>query len=105
MLHNYVSNHANGYSAAANELFEYAISFDPNTDADKYDARGELIYPVFDALSALNNIADILECLSNKQMYYCATIDYCVNKVNYNVKLQLQSGKTYTLSSINDLIA
>ena len=92
------------YESAARELLEYAINVDYETDPDEFDIYGELLDPVFDTLAVLNSMQDILDCLSEKQMYYCATIDYCVNKVNYNVKLQLQNGNVYTLSSINDLI-
>lgn len=92
------------YASAAKELLKYAINVDSETDPDEFDIYGELLDPVFDTLALLNNMQDILDCLSEKQMYYCATIDYCVNKVNYNVKLQLQNGNVYTLASINDLI-
>ena len=64
-----------------------------------------LIEPVYDFLSALNNINEIMDALSNKQMYYCATIDYCVKKVDYAVRIELQNGNTYQLSQINDLIS
>ena len=59
-----------------------------------------LLENVFDVMSTFKSYFELIDTLKNKPRYYCDILDYCINKVNYMVILELKNGEKLFLEDI-----
>lgn len=104
-IYYYYDEYIESLNEIGDHIAENLIKLGVNYQLENGKKLDEFVEPIYNVLSTLNNVDEILDELSNKKTYYCATIDYCTNKVDYNVKLALPSGSEVDIPYINKLIS
>ena len=90
--------HNEEYQMAFEEVVSLAGNLLPDT-------KEKLIESVFDVLSVFTSFNELIESLETKPRYYCDILDYCINKVDYNVILELENGEKMKLKDIKESVA
>ena len=70
-----------------------------------FDPQDELIETVFEVFSVFTSFNELINSIATKPRYYCDILDYCINKVNYNVILELENGDKMKIKDIKESIA